>query len=483
MGYEPVTSSDSMKRFALLFMVLQVPVDAVMLLFAGVAAYALRLSNWAVELKPILFDLSFAQYMHIVVQFIPVWLIIFAFLGLYTPSVRRRFAQDIARIFVGSLVGLAFIALYIVFTQTLFDSRFLVAVSTVCAFVFVAVGRLWLRGVKALCYRAGFGLRRAVIIGNDVIANELERIFKKRLELGYHVVGTFPSFSDEVAKKISRKKVDEMIITNPRGQEKSSVNALHFAHQKHIGFKYSADLFLTLSPNTTVHPLAGFPIVEVKPTRLEGWGRVLKRLYDVIFSASALIILSPVYILTALVIVLETGLPVIYKNDRVGVRGKSFTTFKFRSMFQKDSTGKQFGASGRAAQKREQRLINKQNSRRGPIYKIKDDPRVTLFGRFLRRWSVDELPQFWNVLIGNMSVVGPRPHQPREVAGYDKKHHAAFSVKPGITGLAQISGRSDLTYEEEMRLDILYIEKWSLWLDVIICIKTPFVLLKRRKAL
>ena len=149
-------------------------------------------------------------------------------------------------------------------------------------------------------------------------------------------------------------------------------------------------------------------------------------------------------------------------------------------MYKDDCTGPQFGSSGKKALKKEEALIEKQNSRKGPIYKVKDDPRVTPFGAFIRRWSIDELPQFFNVFTGSMSLVGPRPHQPREVAGYEKQHKTVFSVHPGLTGLAQISGRSDLSYEEEMKLDVLYIERWKLGLDIVVLLKTPFIIFKKR---
>jgi lipopolysaccharide/colanic/teichoic acid biosynthesis glycosyltransferase len=152
-------------------------------------------------------------------------------------------------------------------------------------------------------------------------------------------------------------------------------------------------------------------------------------------------------------------------------------------MYKEDCTGKQFGEDGKRAQEKEKELIKKKNTKEGPIYKIADDPRVTPFGKFIRRFSIDELPQFFNVLAGSMSIVGPRPHQPREVAGYDDTHKKVLTLKPGVSGLAQISGRSDLKFEEEINLDIYYIENWSLPLDFIIFIKTPFVLLKKRKAL
>ena len=138
------------------------------------------------------------------------------------------------------------------------------------------------------------------------------------------------------------------------------------------------------------------------------------------------------------------------------------------------------GGEGEAALRQEQELISKQSVKSGPIYKIKNDPRVTPFGRFLRRWSLDELPQFFNVLKSEMSLVGPRPHQPREVQHYQRQHKIILAIKPGITGLSQISGRSNLTYEEEINLDTFYIENWSLYIDLIIIIKTPFVVLTRK---
>ena len=131
----------------------------------------------------------------------------------------------------------------------------------------------------------------------------------------------------------------------------------------------------------------------------------------------------------------------------------------------------------------EKGLIAQKSIKEGPVYKIQDDPRVTRTGRVLRRWSLDELPQLFNVLAGEMSLVGPRPHQPREVARYAKHHRRVLNIKPGLTGLAQISGRSDLEFEEEVRLDTLYLEHWTVLLDLIILLKTPFILLKPRKAL
>ncbi len=472
----------NMKRSEMLLMVLQVPVDFCMLLLAAVSAYYLRFTSWAIELRPVLFDLTLSEFMRSASFVALVWLIIFACAGLYSPDPNRKFSKNISRVIFACSTGLAGVALYVMFTQQLFDSRFLVAAGWVFAVLYVMGGRLLMRGFKALMYRMGVGLRRVVIIGSETIAKVILEALKNRPGLGYKVIGVYDSFTDSVKAKLTASAIDECIFTNPRANEKETLRALDFCNEHHIVFKYSADLFATYAANMTVHPLAGIPIVELKPTRLGAWGRVIKRMFDIAVSIAVIILLSPVFIISALVIIIETGLPIIYRNERIGLRGSAFMVYKFRTMFKKDCTGPQFGSDGEKAVKREEQLIKKQNSRIGPIYKVQNDPRVTGFGRFLRRFSIDELPQFFNVLVGNMSIIGPRPHQPREVEGYTKEHKTVFSIKPGITGLAQISGRSDLNYEEEMKLDILYIERWSLWLDIIILLKTPFVLFKKRKA-
>lgn len=472
-----------MKRSEIFLMVLQVPVDFFMLILAGISAYYLRFTEWAVELRPIMFDLSLSEFLASVLWVAFVWIIIFAFAGLYSPNPNKKFSKYITRVIFACSTGLAVVAVYVMFTQQLFDSRFLVAAGWGFAMLYVITGRLMIRGLKSLMYRWGLGQRRVVVIGSEDVTEAIIDTLKTRPELGYNVVGTFKEFSTSSLQKIKKLNIDELLFTNPRADEEEALRALDFCNEHHVIFKYSADLFATYGANMSVHPLAGVPIVELRRTRLGAWGRVIKRIFDIVVSLLIIVVMLPVMALIGLIIITESGLPVIFKNERVGLKGSTFLAYKFRSMFKKDCTGPQFGADGKKAEQREKELIKKQNSKSGPIYKVKDDPRVTPFGRFIRRWSLDELPQFFNVLAGNMSIVGPRPHQPREVAGYEKQHKSVFMIKPGITGLAQISGRSDLKYEEEMKLDILYIERWSLGLDIVIFLKTPFILFKRRKAL
>ncbi len=469
-----------MKRSEIILMILQVPVDFVLLLFAGATAYASRFLPAVVAVRPVVFRLSLDQFLHVVGLVALLWLILFVFVGLYSVDPNRKLGNDIGRIFWACSTGLAIVALYVLFTQQQFDSRFLIATAWAFAIVYITLGRIFMRGVKGLMYRAGVGLRRVVIIGNGPVTDSIVNTLGKRKELGYNVVEVFAHFNIRTEKKIIGYNIDEVIFTNPRAHQDEMFSAITFCNIHHKTFKYSADLFATLSTNMTVSPLGGIPIVELRRTRLDAWGRVFKRIFDLVAGLFFAILTSPIMLVTACAILIETGYPIIYKNERVGIRGKYFFTLKFRSMYKKDCTGLQFGIAGKKAENKEVDLIKKQNARSGPIYKVAHDPRVTKVGHFIRRWSIDELPQFFNVIAGSMSIVGPRPHQPREVEHYKSQYPNVFTLKPGITGSAQISGRSDLSFEQEMRLDILYIEKWSPFLDIIIVIKTPFVLLKKR---
>jgi len=464
-------------------MILQVPIDFLMLILAGVSAYALRFSPWVTSIKPVIFGLNLPEFINMVAVFAVVWLFIFALLGLYSVDPNRRFAKDLTRVIFACFIGLSVTALYIVLSGTLFDSRFLIVSSWAFAMFYVIIGRFLVRGIKALFYRFGIGLRRVVVIGGESISQNIVETLQANPRLGYKVVKVYDTYSKKINKDLLALNLNEIIFVNPRANQLETLQAKQFCDLHHIVFKYSADIFATYATNMSISTLAGVPIVELKKTPLDGWGRLAKRIFDIVMSLLILIVISPLMLLTTFVILIETGRPIIYKNERVGIRGRKFFTLKFRSMYKQDSTGSQFGKSGEEAEKKEKELINKNNSKKGPIYKIENDPRVTPFGKFIRRVSIDELPQFFNVLKGEMSIVGPRPHQPREVEKYADKYPDVFVLKPGITGLSQISGRSDLSFEEEMKLDIFYTEKWSIYLDLIIFIKTPFVLFRKRKVL
>lgn len=469
-----------MKKFELTFTFAQLPLDYALIVLAGVTAYALRFTPFTTSIRPVLFDLAWNKYWPLVLFTALVWVIIFALSGLYNTTPSRKLAGDLTRVVLACSTGFAAITIYVFFALQKFDSRFLVLVGWILAIIYVCLGRILMNGLKKLMHRAGFGLRNIVIIGKETIADQIKEVLTARQSLGYKIIKIFPHFNLASQEFLKKNRPDEIIFTDPKAHGDESIEAIDFANEHHITFKYSADLFSTISTNMAVSTIGGIPIIELRLTRLTGWNRIVKRLVDIVGSIFFIILFSPLFILVSIAIILETGFPVIYKNERVGQEDEKFFTLKFRTMYQKFSTGPQFGRQGEEALKAEQELIATQSIKSGPIYKIKNDPRISRLGRFLRRSSLDELPQFFNVLKGEMSLVGPRPHQPREVQGYKRQHKIVLAIKPGITGMSQISGRSNLTYEEEINLDTFYIENWNLYMDLIILIKTPFIVLAKK---
>ena len=471
-----------MKRFELTFAFLELPLDYLMLVLAGFSAYSLRFAKITTAIRPILFNLPWEKYWPSVLLVALGWILIFALSGAYSANPNRKLTKELGRVFLACSTGFAAITVYVFFTLQKFDSRFLVLAGSILALIYVSLSRTFLRLIKIWFYRFGIGLRRTVLIGTENVAEQIKETLESKPQLGYKIIGYLKNFDLEKLSVLQKTGLDEIILSNAKSNENETLQTIDFANEYHIIFKYSADLFDTFSSNMAVSTIAGIPIIELRRTRLTGWGRILKRTADIIGSLLLIIIFSPIFLLTALIILIETGRPIIYKNERVGQEGKKFFTYKFRSMFQKYSTGPQFGQSGDEALKYEKELIAQKSEKQGPVYKIKGDPRITSFGRFIRRFSIDELPQFFNVLIGNMSLVGPRPHQPREVNQYEKWHKTVLTIKPGITGLAQISGRSDLSFDDEARLDIFYIEHWNFFIDFIILLKTPFVVIRKTGA-
>lgn len=475
-----------MKKINLILTTVSLPLDFVMLALAGLSAYFLRFNSFFVKLKPVIFNLPFEKYLPLMLGVAGGWLLLFIFSGLYSGDTNRRLTSELSRVFFSCSTGLAAVTIFIFFRGELFNSRFIVLAGWVLAIVFVGFGKIFLRLIKNAFYRFNIGVRRLVIIGEGHVADVLRQFLFARKGFGYAVVGQFAHFDDKIAKELTcavkKGQLDQILLTDPKADAAEALAIIDFCEMYHLDFKYSADLFSTYVSNMSVVTIGGIPIVEWHKTRLQAWGRVIKRVLDIVLSILFLFVSVPFQFLTALIILLETGWPIFYKNERIGENDKHFFVWKFRSMHQKFCTGVQFG-NNTSAMKKEQELISAQNSKNGPVYKIKDDPRITCFGRFIRRWSLDELPQLFNVLKGEMSLVGPRPHQPREVAQYQKHHRKVLNIKPGLTGLAQISGRSDLEFEEEVRLDTFYLEHWSVFLDLIIILKTPFILLKHRRAL
>jgi exopolysaccharide biosynthesis polyprenyl glycosylphosphotransferase len=258
------------------------------------------------------------------------------------------------------------------------------------------------------------------------------------------------------------------------------LDLINFCESHDIRFCYTPSLVGLYAVNSAIDPIAGYPLIEIKPTPLDGWGRIAKRLFDFSLTAVGLILLSPLLILIAILVRLTSPGPALYIQKRPGQLGKSFNLYKFRSMYTHLSTGDKYG--GKVAEDLRTELKTTRNEGAGLLFKVKDDPRATKLGKFIRRTSIDELPQLFNVLKGEMSLVGPRPPLFDEVEKYDRGQLRRMLVKPGVTGMWQASGRSETSFDEYMKLDMYYIEHWSLLLDIQIILRTFWVVIKGRGA-
>ena len=472
------------KNAELFFAFIKIPIDYLTLVGAGLLAYFIRYEETIQEIRPVIFDLEFNQYFQFVAGVSLVWLIFFAFAGLYSFS-RWKATDEIAKIVLACSTGMTALIIYMFFVRELFSSRFIVLTGWGLSIVLIMIVRGIIRKLQTIALRKGWGAHNVVIIGKNKDTEAIIATLKKQAGLGYKIIARSENFSKnssvELLKIHKRRGIDEIIQTDSGLSRNVSVDLVDFCAEHNIIFKYAAGQFEARTTNVEVHMIAGVPLVEIRKTKLDGWGKIIKRLIDFIFSTILIVIFSPIMIALAIIIRIEDNGPAIYKNERVHRKG-TFNVYKFRSMYKKYCTGKQFSkyTDQKAVLEFEKKLAAKQSERKGPVYKILNDPRRTKIGRFIEKTSLDELPQLFNVWIGNMSLVGPRPHQQREVDKYEKHHKRVLDIKPGATGLAQISGRSDLDFDEEVKLDTYYIENWSLRLDFWIMLKTPFVVLIRK---
>lgn len=452
-----------------------------MLVAAGFAAYFLRFSSGFVEIRPAISVIPYNWYLFLTFTIPLSWLLIFAIAGLYKME-ERRFFDDIPKIVFACSTGIMFVIALIFFKREFFASRFVILAAWILSVIFVLFGRALVNFIQYQFKKRGYGAIKVVILGGGKIADILASEYAKNRVLGREVAASFSVFDEAAKGRLKEMRqagcADEIICAGEL--EKSFYNdILRFAEENHFRFKYAADVFSSVFKNLSFTTVAGVPFVEVRRTPLTGWAKIYKRIFDIFGSLFLLAVFSPVMAAVALAVKLDrkNSGPVFWSRlddgspvKRVGEGGRLFNYFKFRSMRHK-------------THEMRYNELAELNAREGtPMVKIPHDPRVTPVGNFIRRWSLDELPEFFLVLRGDMSLVGPRPHLPEEVEKYKNHHKKVLGIKPGITGLAQISGRADLNFEEEVGLDNYYIENWSMGKDLYILLKTPFIVLSKRGA-
>lgn len=460
-----------MKKGELVFNALLLPVDFLMLVLAGMATYFLRTKILS-AFRPVLFEfnLPFQKYLILVAFVSAVFIAAFAVSGLYNLRSTRGALEEFSRVLVASSAGIMAVIVFIFLRQELFNSRFLVLGAWLLAIIFVSFGRLLMRRLQKISVsRYNFGIHRLMVIGNDEITGKIVGEIEKTPACGYRIIKCLahPEIG-EVKVAVANPGVDEVILADPNYPAEGIRELVDFCHENYIIFKFVPNLYQTLTTNFVVDTFTGVPLVELRRTALDGWGKIIKRIIDIVSSSLGLLVLSPLFLVIAFAVKWETEGPVFVGLERVS-RNRRFKLFKFRSMI-KD------------AEKYKEYLMEFNERPDSPLFKMRNDPRITGIGGFLRRCRLDEFPQLWNVLRGDISLVGPRPHQPDEIARYQKHHKRVLDIKAGITGMAQISGSSDLLFEEEVALDTLYIEKWSLWQDFKVLLLTLIKLFRDRSA-
>ena len=361
-------------------------------------------------------------------------------------------------------------------------SRIIILTSGVLSLVLLT---LWRSGVSAVfkyLRRRGFGLKRVIIVGTDQVGRGFHRAVQRNVDFEYRPVGFVYNGEpvgdleveglrvlgglEDLPAIIQTERVDEVVLACMDLAPEVVAQLVKTCERTDVQFSMIPGFFEILTRQMRVSEVADIPIFQLEERIFQRWGRLVKRGMDIALSILVVALLSPFLALVALLIKLESRGSIFYKHARVGKGEKLFYMYKFRSM---------------VTNAEERRAELETLSQSGDaLLKLPKDPRVTPFGRFLRKWSIDEIPQVLNVLKGEMSWVGPRPHIPSEVAGYKEWHRRKYDVLPGVTGLTQVSGRKDLTLDEMVRLDIYYIENWSPLLDVQLLLRTvPEVLLRR----
>jgi len=407
------------------------------------------------------------------------WLIIFTFFGMYRTWFAASRFDEISTLFKTTFVGI-FILFFLIFISDFLDgvessNRILIFIYWILLFVFVSIGRLFIRSFQRGLLIKGIGRRNALIVGFNSKAHEVHDQILEHPALGLDVEAYVAVNSENVGKSYKNVRVRgsleelldivykthaaEVIIALEKEDHDLLVDIISKLENRGIGLKIVPDLYEILSGQARTSQLYGIPLIDIMPELMPEWEKKLKRISDVVISLIILVLTLPLNIFVALAIRLDSKGPVLFKQERIGMNNKNFKIYKFRSMFQD-------------AEKNT-----------GPVWSTKDDPRVTRVGKIMRKLRIDEIPQFFNVLKGEMSLVGPRPERSYFVEQLSQQipyYKRRLKVRPGITGWAQVKHKYDESIEDvkvKLRYDLFYIENMSLRMDIKILARTILVVL------
>ena len=456
--------------------------DVVLINLAFATAYWVRYDlQWFRAVDPAN-DAPFQVYIPFALVLTVLLMIAYKLGGVYDQPRSASWLDEVYALVGGTTTGIVIVTAITFWFRPLVYSRLMFLWAGGMIVTLLSLSRLIKRWIWESRMRQGIGVDRVLIVGAGEVGRRLMRNIVAQPELGYQVVGFVDDDPDKNRTDIGRFKalggidnlprvvqeeaIDEVIITLPWMYHRKILGIMRQCEREQVRARIVPDLFQLALSRVDIEDLGGIPIIGVKEISITGWNLALKRAGDLVVSLAGLILLSPLMLLISAAIKLDSPGPILFKQIRVGKGGRRFVFYKFRSMHQ--------GAEEERPQ------LTDRDEVVGPTFKIRHDPRCTRVGRFLRRTSLDELPQLYNVLRGEMSLVGPRPAIPLEVEQYQEWHRKRLEIWPGITGLWQVSGRSQLTFDEMCLLDIYYLENWSPLLDLKIALKTiPAVLAGR----
>jgi len=475
-----------MKKFELYFGLLKIPIDFASTIIAFLAAYQLRLNTDPIKgiAKPIDYTSlpSNPEYLKLSIIAAILLLATFSFGKMYSFKSTTQFSREAKQTFILCLVWAMIIITCFFFTRTFPFSHLAIIYGWILTFTFVLTGRALIKLLQHSLLKTGFGKRRLAFIGNNNLGKDLQK--QLQTDVSYELLGQIGTSSKNIDDKtlgpienlekiIKKYKIDEIIQVTTNLPHQQNEDIIEICDLLNVHYRFVPDLLEVRRTNLEINTIGFIPVISLKTTPLDGWGKIIKRIIDICGSIVGILILSPILLIIAIAIKVNSKGPILfYKDDngkiikRIGQNGKPFICYKFRSMQHKTDNLRKT-------------ILAKDNIKNGPLTKIKNDPRITTVGKFIRKHSLDELPQLLNVLFGHLSLVGPRPHLPEEVANYKKHHRFILTMKPGLTGLTQVSGKDQkLNFENEVKIERYYIENWSLFLDIKIIFKTIAVVFK-----
>lgn len=462
-------------------------IDTLVLLVALTLAYVLRVQY---DARPLVTSVYALDYIFGLVTIIPFWIATFAFLGLYKSNVYNRRLVEWGRLAAGSLIGILLILGWEFITEnTLLPARLVAVYALVISFLLVVFERELLRLLRSQMFKYGIGTNRVLLIGSSSAVADIARNIADTKKSGYQVVAIsgpksvvppelnishYPKV-ESALKFIDSDHITTIIQTDLYDSQERNQRILSAAQMRHISYNFIPGEPEFYSGKNTVDVFLGYPLISVSQTPLIGWGEIVKFCFDIIVSLLIVIVLSPVYLLLFILQKILNPGPIFYVSKRLSRFSEPIGLIKFRSMsakYGKKDASIEFEEMGRPDLAEEYRKN----------HKVENDPRITRFGKFLRQTSLDELPQFFNVLKGDLSLVGPRPILPQEINFARNKAALLHSVKSGVTGLWQVSGRSNLTFDERIELELFYAQNWTFWLDIKILFKTIAVVIRKSGA-